>query len=334
MPSDPDTVRTLTQRFFSWVQRPRTWPLLIGGAAIALCIYLVMVVSPPSNFPTGERIEIPQGASVIESTELLARADVVRSPLALQIVLVSVAGEGGVKAGTYQFPEPLGLFAVARAVTEGTYGTPLIRVTIPEGLHTQQIDALVSAALPAVEPGAFLRAAAGKEGYLFPETYYVPETYTAAEMVALMEETAAAVLDSLAHDLRTSPRTQDEIVTMASLIEREANTEESMRLVSGILWKRLDEGMRLQVDAVFSYLLDKESSELTLDDLEIDSPYNTYRYAGLPPTPISNPGEQALRAALRPTDSPYYYYLTAPDGTFYYAATFEEHRENKERYLR
>ncbi len=300
----------------------------------ALIGYALMLLQPPRAFPLGERIEIPAGATLVDAAHILKDAGTVRSALALQLVLIGQFSETGVRAGVYQFNEPLSAPDIARAISSGTHGIPLSRITIPEGLRNEAIDQIADETLMAVEAGDFLERTEGREGYLFPDTYYVPELFTAEELVALMAETFDAKIEPLAADIAASQRTLEEIITMASILEREADTEESMRLVSGILWTRYDIGMALQVDASFSYLLGKTSEEVTLDDLAIDSPYNTYRYVGLPPTPLNNPGMQAIRAALLPTESPYLYYLTAPDGTFYYAETYAEHEANIEQYLR
>ncbi len=322
-----------------YARKPRTQRVfgvlgVLAASVFLLLIMLFFLSRAPSVFPTSERIEIPFGTSVIETAHILDDARVVRSSLFLQILLIARFGDEGVKAGVYQFTEPLSVFAVARAVTSGTHGTPLVRVTIPEGMENDDIALLIHEALPQIAPEDFAEAVKGKEGYLFPETYHVPETYTAPQFAQLMENTFIEKIADLESSIQASGRTREDIITMASILEREANTRESMRLVSGILWKRLDEGIPLQVDASFAYLLDKTSEEITLDDLEMDSPYNTYRYRGLPPTPISNPGLTAIEAALVPEESPYYFYLTAPDGTFYYAVDFDEHIVNKQRYLR
>lgn len=134
-------------------------------------------------------------------------------------------------------------------------------------------------------------------------------------------------------DVEKSGRTLNEIITMASLIEEEANTKESRRIISGILWQRIKQGMRLQVDAVFPYIMNKFSLQLTKEDLMDDSPYNTYRYAGLPPGPISNPGWDSIYAAIYPAKTSYLYYLSDREGNMYYAKTFEEHKANKAKYL-
>ena len=121
---------------------------------------------------------------------------------------------------------------------------------------------------------------------------------------------------------------------MASILEEEARSFEDKQIVAGILWKRLDNDMALQVDAPFVYLLGKGSADLTLDDLKTDSPYNTYLYRGLTPTPISNPGLESLRAAVEPIASEHLFYLSDADGVMHYAEDFEQHKRNKELYLR
>lgn len=303
------------------------------GTLCLLVIALLVLISPPQDFPLAERVEIPHGTSLVESVRILKEHNVIRSSLALQVLLIGRQGEPRVLAGTYQFTEPLSVFSVARAVADGAYGVPLLRLTIPEGFDNKRIDALATDILPNVEEGDFLAAAEGKEGYLFPDTYHVPETFTATDLVELMEETFEEQFGTLAREVRRSGRTPEEIVVMASILEREGNSEESMQVIAGILWERIRIGMPLQVDASFAYLLEKTSAEVTYDDIALDSPYNTYRYPGLPPAPIGNPGMRGLRAALDPVASPYLFYLSSPDGTFHYAQTYEEHQENKVQHL-
>ena len=126
---------------------------------------------------------------------------------------------------------------------------------------------------------------------------------------------------------------EKDIIIMASILEDEATSTEARRIVSGILWKRLALGMPLQVDSTFLYINGKNTYDLTLDDLKIDSPYNTYLYKGLPPGPIGNPGLEAITDAVNPTASKYLYFLSSRDGTVYYAKTFEKHQTNREKYL-
>ncbi|MEI7513041.1 MAG: endolytic transglycosylase MltG, partial [bacterium] len=126
----------------------------------------------------------------------------------------------------------------------------------------------------------------------------------------------------------------NEIITMASIIEGEAMKDEDRKIIADILWRRIDIGMMLQVDTTFMYINGKASSEITKADLKINSPYNTYTHKGLPPTPISNPGIEAINSAMFPTANKYLYYLSDKDGVMHYAVTFAEHKKNKEKYLR
>ena len=184
------------------------------------------------------------------------------------------------------------------------------------------------------DTATFLRLSIPEEGKLFPDTYFVPRDYTALELFTLLRNTFDTQTKDLESAILAHPLTLEEIVTLASLIEREANSSTSMRMVSGILQNRLKIGMALQADASMEYVLEKPLSELTPEDLKIDSPYNTYLYPGLPPTAISNPGLKAITAVLEPTRSNYLFYITGNDGQFYYAEDFDEHRINIARYLR
>jgi UPF0755 protein len=210
---------------------------------------------------------------------------------------------------------------------------PAVRVTIPEGSTLAEFDAIIANALPHIGKGT-IEAMVNAEGVLFPETYFFRDDEKAEEIVATLKGEEAARLAAIEPKIAAQDLSRDEVIIVASLLEQEANDETSMRLVSGILRKRLKMGMALQVDATLYYLLGKQSHELTPEDLATDSPFNTYLYPGLPPSPINSPGMMAIEAALNPESSPYLYYLTDSEGNFHYAETFEQHKENKERYLR
>jgi UPF0755 protein len=134
--------------------------------------------------------------------------------------------------------------------------------------------------------------------------------------------------------IASSTRPLDEIIKMASIVETEARMEKTRRVVAGILWERIRRGMPLQVDVSFRYINGKTTRNLTVSDLKIDSPYNSYIYKGLPPTPIANPGLEAILASANPIKTDYLYFLTGKDNVMYYARTFEEHVVNTELYLR
>ena len=172
------------------------------------------------------------------------------------------------------------------------------------------------------------------EGYLFPDTYFLSPNIKAGDLILMMRENFARQIQPFEGDILKSKRTLNDIVIMASIIEKEANGSlETKRIVSGILWKRLSLKMPLQVDAPFVYYNGKNSYTLTKEDLAKDNPYNTYINKGLPPTPISNPGIDSLRAAIAPTQTSYLYFLSDKKGNVYYAKTFAEHQKNRELYL-
>jgi len=173
------------------------------------------------------------------------------------------------------------------------------------------------------------------EGYLFPDTYFVdPETVNPQELVNRMLGNFDHKLDgSLRSEIAKGGHSIHQIVTMASLIEKESRGAEEKPIIAGILWKRFDEHIGLGVDATIRYALNKWTQPLTVKDLDVNSPYNTRKKVGLPPGPISNFSLESLKAAITPESSDYYYYLHDSDGLVHYARTNEEHNENKRKYL-
>jgi len=162
----------------------------------------------------------------------------------------------------------------------------------------------------------------------------MPEVEAEGVIKTMSENFDKKVIKGLGEEIVKSGRKLEELIIMASILEKEASSYEDMRMISGILWKRLEFGIGLQVDATVSYVVGKPSLELTDEDLAVDSPFNTYKYRGLPPAPIGNPGLEAIKAAITPTQTIYWYYLHDSDGEPHYAMTFEEHKRNKELYLR
>ena len=327
------SVKKGVRSVFSGIRRRHSFVFVTALFIFFVVASVLFLLRAPSDFPVAERIEIPHGYSLIESVQLLGEENVVRSPLLLQIFLLTQFAGSDVKAGVYYFNRTFSTPEIAHAIVNGLHGAPPVRVTIHEGLRNEQIAEILAERIEGITEEDFLAASEGKEGFLFPETYFIPDEFTAEEFVTLMEEIYEERVGPLRPLIEDSGFSENEIITLASILEREANTMKSKQLVAGILFERLRIGMPLQVDAAFEYFLDKSSADLTFDDLEIESPYNTYRNTGLPPTPIANPGIISIEAALNPVTSEYLYYLTATDGTFHYAKTFEEHKQNKARYL-
>ncbi|MBI1975833.1 MAG: endolytic transglycosylase MltG [Candidatus Vogelbacteria bacterium] len=312
---------------------------LIFKAAISVLVLVTSIfyhlyAKSPREFPSARLIAIEDGSSIQSVALALKEESIIRAPRLFSALVRLWAPANGVIAGEYSFPEPLSVFGIVRHVTDPVYGPSLIRVTIPEGLHNREIAELLDGKLTNFDTREFIRLAESHEGYLFPDTYFLTKQTSARAIVALMQENFNERLKEITDVVAASGRSLSELLTMASILEKEARSFESRRKISGILWKRLEEGMRLQVDAVFLYILNKGSFELTLDDLKTDSPYNTYKYEGLPPGPINNPGLASIRAAAMPADSPYWFYLSDTFGDFHFARTYEEHKANKRTYLR
>ncbi len=285
---------------------------------------------PPANFPTNEVLIIKEGLTIREIVNQLGEVSAVRSPLYLYIYLQRMYPDSFIRAGQYNFPEPLPVPQLADALVSGSYQTPSESITLPEGYSVRNLLTY----LPERYQSESIEAYLSREGYLFPDTYFIRAEATLAEIITLLANTYEQRLAPLRPAIATSGFNESEIIIFASILEREANDDDSMRRVTGILKNRLAIDMPLQVDATFEYLFGKTSAELTIDDLKYDSPYNTYLYRGLPPAAIANPGLQTIRIAIETPPSDELYYLTGKDGKFYYAKTFPEHVRNKERYLR
>lgn len=311
------------------------WFLVCTGLFVVLNFSYHLLISPPAQFPEDEPIEIVRGTSVIEIAKQLKDSGIVRSEFLLYVVLVAYYEPTDIKASTYIFSSPLSVYEVAQALTEGNYSYDLVSFTHREGMSVKAMAPEIAAAFPHISASEFIAYATEYEGELFPETYFVPKDISLEDLVALMRELFRNTILSFDDIATEHSLSETEIVILASILEREANSKESMQEVANILLRRLSINMPLQADATMEYVLDKPLSELLAEDLREDSPYNTYTRFGLPPTPIGNPGADALQAVMEATtNTSYLFYITGDDGNFYYARDFDEHRTNIARYLR
>ncbi|MCD5381278.1 MAG: endolytic transglycosylase MltG [Candidatus Pacebacteria bacterium] len=308
--------------------------ILTLSAATALYWHLSNLNLPGESFPVYQSIVIEQGTDVREITRILESEGVVQSGDLLYYAIAIFYEPTDLKASNYVFDQPITTYEVAKRLTEGDFDTDLIRLTHYEGERVTLFAERASKQLPNFNAEAFVLAAEPLEGRVFPDTYFVPLTFTDAELLELTLETFLSKTAGLEQQILEHPLTLSKILVLASIIEREANTMESKKLVSSVLQNRIEIGMALQADASVEYILDKPLNKLTPEDLKVDSPYNTYLNVGLPPTPIGNPGLDAIEAVLNPTESEYFYYITGNDGEFYYSATYAEHLRKINTYLR
>lgn len=303
------------------------------GVFVIFAIFFHTLFIAPRDFPVGILIKVERGMTLDDISTLLYEKDVVRSKFVFTTLVTLLAGDRGSLAGDYFFSIPETAWGMATRITRGEYGLDPIRITFPEGVTVAEIVEVIDSKLPSFDKWAFVKLSQGKEGYLFPDTYFFLPNVGSEEIIREMSENFANKLAALAETIEKSGKTQEEIIIMASIIEREAITFKDKQIVSGILWKRIEIGMPLQVDAPFVYAINRGSFELTRADLKTDSPYNTYTRKGLPIGPIANPGLDSIIAAIEPTETPYLFYLSDRYSKMHYAKDFEGHKKNRRLYL-
>ncbi len=303
---------------------------IVGGALLALFLVVgwgLGIIFPPS--PSSHVVNIDRGMNAEQIGAQLKKSGVIRSRIFFVWAAYLSGKQHRLGAGSFEFTGSKSTFTIL--------GTLLTQkneraVLITEGSTIKDIaEVLSSAGMPSGL--RFESVAKSSEGFLFPDTYRFFESASAEEVIGVMQKEFQEKIKPFEADIKVSGHAEREIIIMASIIEREVRTPRDKALVSGILWKRLAQGMHLQVDATLFYVTGKASHELDKKDLESASPYNTYEHKGLPPTPISNPGIESIKAAIHPTVSPYFFYLSGKDGTTHYARTFEEHKKNKVLYI-
>lgn len=311
----------------------REWVIAFSLSIIIVASYLI-AFAPPADFPAGSTVRIVHGDSVPEIAEGLAEAHVIAHPTLFRVMLRFAGTSGSVRSGAYLFEEPENLLTVAYRLVAGDYGLPPVRMTFVEGVTVREAALQIAGALDDISAGDFSQAARAYEGYLFPDTYFFQQGVDIDAIIMVMRSNFEKKIASIADAIDASGRPLSEIVIMASLIEKEARTSEARRMVSGILWNRIERRMPLQVDAVFGYIFERATYSPSFADLKVDSPYNTYTHTGLPPGPICNPGLDALIAAVHPAKTNYLYYLTGKDGRMHYATTYAGHQANQREYLK
>ena len=299
-------------------------------------------------------VTIQSGTSTSGIADILEEKGLIRSAFAFKAYVKKEGLTGTLQAGTFVLQPSMPVSDIASALSSGQ--TNEQSVTIPEGFTVKDMDELLAekglitsgelmacandcdfSSFGFLTDDAEMAPRGGMlEGYLYPDTYFVDASDFQPKffLERLLGVFRQRVVNDLAADIQASGRTLHEIVTMASLIEEETRTDAERPVVSGILWKRYNEGIGLYVDASNRYILDKPTATITAKDLEMDSPYNLRKYQGLPPGAIANPSLASIKAALHPVSSPYYYYLHGADGVIRYAVTNEEHNVNRAKYIR
>lgn len=290
-------------------------------------------------------VTVPEGATGSDVADLLYKKDLIKSTTAFNFYLRQNDFGSRLKAGRFVFRESDDMGKIVDILVSGKSSEVVL--TLLEGWTARQMaEKLESEEITTV--GAFMECLEKcefdfnflpdgyLEGYLYPDTYFVnPDSYNDANFIARLLNTFK---NKLTEDdweaINKSPKSFEEIMIMASIVEREERNTSERPTVAGVLWNRFDANIGLGADATVLYGLGRTSGGLNYEDLQSDSPYNTRKYAGLPPTPISNPSISSIRAALYPEDTDYWYYLHDPEGNIHYAKTLDEHNVNKSRYIR
>lgn len=314
-------------------------PVLIAGAA-ATYGWLEMR-RPYQGYPGKLTVEIPKGLRAREVVELLRGRGVLPGSHVPLAYLAWNGSRGKLQAGEYLFDRPMTPADVLGKLIRGD--VVLHRFTVPEGLTVREI-AQEWKAQGFGETGEFDVAAkqAGNtpvEGYLFPETYSFPKGATAAEAVAAMLARSAAVLEELKNRIPAEqwPLDPSQTVILASLVEEEARVDDERAVIASVFMNRLRRKMRLDCDPTVVYALEQDGryrGRLLRADLAYDSPYNTYKYGGLPPGPISNPGRESLEAAIKPQATKYLYFVSKADGRHSFSDNLTRHNRAVAEYRR
>ncbi len=309
----------------------RILPTAFLLGVLGFLIYFI-TVAPPLDFPIGSYVKIVPGETGDQLARTLVQKHIIRS----QTVFLKSAeyfGNGAIIPGEYFFPSPQTVLNVARRFMRGDYELVPIKVTIPEGLSSDQVTTILSDKLPDFDTTAFLSLAQQNQGFLFPDTYFLLPGENATTVVKIMKDNFNIQLAPYATTTIQFHKSQSDIVVMASLLEKEAADIQSRRMIAGILWHRIRIGMPLQVDAVFPYIVGKNTFQLTKSDLRIDSPFNTYTHKGLPPQPIVNPSLKSIVAAMTPIQSKYLFYLSDLHSQFHFSETYAQQLANQRKYL-
>lgn len=274
--------------------------------------------------------------------KMLFQQGIIGNPIAFY--LKSLFFRLSVREGEYALSGRMGYEEILAKLARGERVT--YKITFPEGftrremaerlekigilrkeefLETTKSTEKFRGQFPVLPPGKSL------EGYLFPSTYFFPKRTPVEEIISLQLKTFFKMLPPETEPiLKKRKLTLHQLVTIASLIEKEAVKDRERPIIAGVIYNRLKKGQKLEIDATVLYALGKHKERVLFRDLDVPSPYNTYRHYGLPPGPICNPGEKSLRAALFPAKHNYLYYVARPDGTHFFSETFQEHKRKKQ----
>ena len=273
---------------------------------------------------------IYKGQGIREIAGSLKKEGLIKDQVVFFLLVKKLGLDSKIQAGDFRLSPSMTAMEIAENLTHGTLD---IWITIPEGKRAEEVAEILSKNIPSYQD-TWREALIQHEGYLFPDTYLIPKDADIDLIVTLMKNNFAKKYEAIAPAKKTN-LTKEEIVILASMIEREAKLDQDRPLVASVLLNRKNIGMKLDIDATIQYALGYQEIEktwwkkaLTIQDIKLNSPYNTYLTSALPPTPISNPGLEALNAVVNPAETQYFYYISDSSGRNHYAKTIEEHNTN------
>lgn len=320
-------------------RRLSTIPARAVGVLLGVCLLAACGGAGGPAEPV--RVVIPTGSSFAAATDSLNAAGLVGSKPLFRAYAKLTGRDRSLKAGSYRFASDATWGQLLDALTRGR--GVVATVTVPEGLALSSILPLLSRTLAvpldslevAVRDSVLVGRVGARtgtlEGYLFPETYTFAEGASAREVVeAMVREFERRWKPEWNARLEALGMSRDEIVTLASIVEKEARIAEERPVIAAVYHNRLKRGMLLQADPTVQYARGQHAERVLYKHLEVDSPYNTYRHAGLPPGPIASPGEASLDASLHPANVPYLFFVAHPDGHHEFEVTFEGHTRKRQ----
>ncbi|MCM8760201.1 MAG: endolytic transglycosylase MltG [Candidatus Omnitrophica bacterium] len=301
--------------------------IAITIAVLILGTIAIKVITIPPEVKTAKLVEIPEGANAVDIAKLLEEKGIIKNDDWFLYLTRRYNVQENLQAGIYEFSGRTPLKEVIRKIVKGE--VILVRITIPEGSTIKDIAEILEKK-KLVSKDEFIKYAGENknlEGLFFPDTYLFPHKTSVEAIASTMYKRFKNVFEEIYGEpiTDTNFKKVKEIVTVASIVEKEAMYDSERRIIAGIIYKRIDKRIPIQSCATVIYATGKSKARLSTSDLKVKSPYNTYTHRGLPPGPICNPGASSLKAALNPAKTDYLYFVSMGDGRNYFSKTYSEH---------
>jgi len=298
-------------------------------------IFLIVFVEIYPGLITGKsegELDIPENVTVRNIGTLLKGNDFILDPIGFSIIVKIKGEEKNLKSGQYYLTDIHNIFDIIDILKQGVLPED-IKVTIPEGFTVRDIAERLYEKNVIEDKELFIKEAEQFEGYLFPDTYSFTEKMMNRDVINRFGERFLEILPANINEKATGKGlTLEQVIILASIVEKEVRLDEDRPLAASVFLNRMCIGMPLQADSTIVYILPDHKQWLSEEDYDIDSPYNTYKYIGLPPMPICNPGIKSIIAVLDAPDTNYYYFITTPEGKAIFERTLEEHNRDLAKY--